>query len=71
MLLGYSKLIPLSGVIRLAKEAGIFISSGVLEECKKYVSKETANSVLFYLLGFCRRLENNIGVSCQNFCFNA
>ena len=35
--LGYSKLIPLSGVVKLAKEAAIFIPPTVVEECHKYV----------------------------------
>uniref|UniRef100_A0A1X7TDV7 Uncharacterized protein n=1 Tax=Amphimedon queenslandica TaxID=400682 RepID=A0A1X7TDV7_AMPQE len=37
---GYSKLIPLSGVIKLAKEAAIFIPPTVGEDCHKYVAEE-------------------------------
>ncbi|XP_019852573.1 PREDICTED: uncharacterized protein LOC109582347 isoform X2 [Amphimedon queenslandica] len=37
---GYSKLIPLSGVIKLAKEAAIFIPPAVVGECHKYVAEE-------------------------------
>jgi hypothetical protein len=43
---GYSKLIPLSGVVKLAKESNIFIPPNVIEQCKKYVSMEQLEFIL-------------------------
>ena len=37
-ILGYSKLIALSGVVILARECGIPVPANVMEECSKHLS---------------------------------